>query len=101
MRQRRLLQRPGDLVPRRARRRNIHGRGGIAQSKVNDVQRTSSRPTVDHQTGCSVPIEELLAAVPHVPVSSEVRSRALRDCFTDPVERARHLLRSAERLGAL
>jgi sugar phosphate isomerase/epimerase len=46
-------------------------------------------------------IAELLAAVPLVPLSFEVRSRALRDGFTDPVERARHLLRRAERLGAL
>ena len=49
----------------------------------------------------SLPIDDLLAAVPQVPLSFEVRSRALRDGFTDPVERARHLLRSAERLGAL
>lgn len=49
----------------------------------------------------ALPIEELLAAVPHVPLSFEVRSRALRDGFTDPVERAQHLLRSAKRLGAL
>jgi sugar phosphate isomerase/epimerase len=40
----------------------------------------------------ALPIDELLAAVPHVPLSFEVRSRDLRDGFTDPVERARHLL---------
>lgn len=49
----------------------------------------------------ALPIEELLAAVPLVPLSFEVRSRALRDGFTDPVERARHLLMSAERFSAL
>lgn len=40
----------------------------------------------------ALPIDELLAAVPGVPLSFEVRSRALRDGFTDPVERARHVL---------
>ena len=49
----------------------------------------------------ALPITELLAAVPQVPLSFEVRSRALRDGFPDPVERARHLLRSAERVKAL
>lgn len=49
----------------------------------------------------ALPITELLAAVPRVPLSFEVRSRALRDGFSDPVERARHLLRSAERVKAL
>jgi sugar phosphate isomerase/epimerase len=45
----------------------------------------------------ALPIDELLAAVPEVPLSFEVRSRALRDGFTDPVERARHLLAVADR----
>lgn len=49
----------------------------------------------------ATPIEELLPTVSHGPVSFGVRSRALYDDFTDPVERARYLLRSAERLGAL
>lgn len=49
----------------------------------------------------ALPIDDLLAAVPDVPLSFEVRSRALRDGFTDPVERARHLLRRAERFRAL
>lgn len=40
----------------------------------------------------ALPIEELLRVVPDVPLSFEVRSRALRDGFSDPVERARHLL---------
>lgn len=45
----------------------------------------------------ALPIDELLAAVPDVPLSFEVRSRSLRDDFTDPVERARHLLDAARR----
>jgi len=45
----------------------------------------------------ALPIDELLAAVPHVPLSFEVRSRALRDGFTDPVDRARHLLSAVRR----
>ena len=49
----------------------------------------------------ALPIDDLLAVVPDVPLSFEVRSRALRDGFTDPVERARHLLRRAERFRAL
>jgi sugar phosphate isomerase/epimerase len=46
----------------------------------------------------ALPIDELLAAVPEVPLSFEVRSRALREGFTDPVERARHLLAAARRV---
>lgn len=46
----------------------------------------------------ALPIDELLAAVPDVPLSFEVRSRTLRDGFTDPVERARHLLAAARRV---
>lgn len=49
----------------------------------------------------SLPITELLTAVPFVPLSFEVRSRALRDGFSDPVDRARHLLGSAERFAVL
>jgi len=48
-----------------------------------------------------LPISGLLAAVPDVPLSFEVRSRALREGFTDPVERARHLLGRVEHLGAM
>jgi len=33
---------------------------------------------------------------PHVPFSVEVRSKALRDAFPDPVERARHLLNATQ-----
>lgn len=40
----------------------------------------------------ALPIDELLTVVPDVPLSFEVRSRALRDGFADPVERARFLL---------
>ena len=42
--------------------------------------------------GGALPIAELLNAVPGVPLSFEVRSRTLRDDFSDPVERARFLL---------
>ncbi|MFM9036447.1 MAG: sugar phosphate isomerase/epimerase family protein [Actinomycetota bacterium] len=42
-----------------------------------------------------LPIEELLAVVPDVPLSFEVRSRRLRDDWPDPVERARVLLNAA------
>lgn len=47
----------------------------------------------------SLPILELLAAVPVALLSFEVRSRALRDGFTDPVDRARHLLTSAQKFS--
>jgi len=47
----------------------------------------------------ALPIAELLSAVPYAPLSFEVRSRALRDGFSDPVERARHLLVSAEKFA--
>jgi sugar phosphate isomerase/epimerase len=40
----------------------------------------------------SLPIVELLQAVPEVPLSFEVRSKFLRD-ITDPVNRAKHLLK--------
>ena len=43
----------------------------------------------------SLPIVELLQAVPDVPLSFEVRSKFLRD-ITDPVERAKHLLKFAQ-----
>ncbi len=49
----------------------------------------------------ALPIAELLATVPFAPLSFEVRSRALREGFTDPVERARHLLKSAQRFSDL
>jgi sugar phosphate isomerase/epimerase len=40
----------------------------------------------------ALPITELLSTVPDVPLSFEVRSRHLREHFSDPVERARYLL---------
>ena len=43
----------------------------------------------------SLPIVELLQVVPNVPLSFEVRSKFLRD-ITDPVERAKHLLKFAQ-----
>ena len=43
----------------------------------------------------SLPIVELLQAVPNVPLSFEVRSKFLRD-IADPVERAKHLLKFAQ-----
>ena len=39
-----------------------------------------------------LPIAEMCAAIPNVPISFEVRSKALRENFSDDVERARHLL---------
>ena len=47
----------------------------------------------------ALPIAELLAAVPDVPISFEVRSKYLRENFTDPVERARHLLKMSAHLA--
>jgi sugar phosphate isomerase/epimerase len=43
----------------------------------------------------SLPIAELMQAIPDVPLSFEVRSQFLRD-ITDPVERAKHLLKFAQ-----
>ena len=43
----------------------------------------------------SLPIAELLQAVPDVPLSFEVRSKFLRD-INDPVERAKYLLKFAQ-----
>jgi len=43
----------------------------------------------------SLPIAELLQAIPDVPLSFEVRSQFLRD-IADPVERAKYLLRFAQ-----
>jgi len=43
----------------------------------------------------SLPIAELMQAIPDVPLSFEVRSKFLRD-ITDPVERAKYLLRFAQ-----
>ena len=43
----------------------------------------------------SLPIAELMEAIPDVPLSFEVRSQFLRD-ITDPVERAKHLLKFAQ-----
>jgi hypothetical protein len=42
-----------------------------------------------------LPIAELMQAIPDVPLSFEVRSQFLRD-ITDPVERAKHLLKFAQ-----
>lgn len=46
-----------------------------------------------------LPIDELLSIVPDVPISFEVRSKYLREGFTDPVERAKHLLKMSAHLG--
>jgi sugar phosphate isomerase/epimerase len=46
-----------------------------------------------------LPIAELLTVVPDVPISFEVRSKFLRENFTDPVERARHLLKMSSHLA--
>lgn len=37
-----------------------------------------------------LPVAEVLAAIPNVPISYEVRSKWMRDTFPDPVDRARH-----------
>jgi sugar phosphate isomerase/epimerase len=47
----------------------------------------------------ALPIAELLQLVPNVPISFEVRSRALRDGFTDATERAKHLWKFASVLA--
>jgi len=46
-----------------------------------------------------LPIDELLSIVPDVPISFEVRSKYLREGFTDPVERAKHLLKMSAHLA--
>lgn len=46
-----------------------------------------------------LPIDELLRAVPDVPLSFEVRSQELRDGFSDPVERARYVLAAVRHLA--
>lgn len=46
----------------------------------------------------SLPISELLAVVPQVPISLELRSESLRTAFPDPVERARAVRISMERV---
>jgi sugar phosphate isomerase/epimerase len=46
----------------------------------------------------ALPIGETLATVPAVPLSFEVRSRALRGGWPDPVERARRVLLAATAL---
>lgn len=45
----------------------------------------------------TLPLDGLLAAVPEVPISFEVRSAWLRDTYPDPVERARAVLTSVQR----
>jgi len=47
----------------------------------------------------ALPIEGLLAAVPAVPLSFEVRSRFLREAFVDSVERSRFLFAQVQSLG--
>ena len=47
----------------------------------------------------ALPIAELLQVVPDVPISFAVRSRALRDGFTDATERAKHLWKFASVLA--
>ncbi len=46
----------------------------------------------------SLPISELLAVVPDVPLSMELRSESLRNAFPDPVERARAVRTATERV---
>ena len=46
----------------------------------------------------SLPIRELLAVIPDVPISLELRSETLRAAFPDPVERARAVRMSMERV---
>ena len=45
-----------------------------------------------------LPLAETLAEVPDVPLSFELRSRALLTAYPDPVERARAVLTAARRL---
>jgi len=45
-----------------------------------------------------LPLLDVLGAVPNVPVSIELRSRALMSLYPDPVERARAVLRSTRSL---
>lgn len=44
-----------------------------------------------------LPINELLTAIPLVPISLELRSERLLAAFPDPVERAEHLLRTTRK----
>jgi sugar phosphate isomerase/epimerase len=46
----------------------------------------------------SLPLRDVLAAVPGVPVSVELRSRALTERYPDPVERARAVRRACDRV---
>ena len=46
----------------------------------------------------ALPLAETLRAVPHVPVSIELRSRALCEYYPDPVERARQVLAATTRV---
>ena len=47
-----------------------------------------------------LPLRQVLANVPGVPISVELRSRSLRDRYTDPVERARVVLDATRRVIA-
>ena len=47
-----------------------------------------------------LPIDELLAAVPAVPISLELRSEFLRTHYVDPIERARAVRASMDRYVA-
>lgn len=44
----------------------------------------------------ALPIRDMISAVPDVPLSIELRSRALNDRYPDPVERASAVLRSVQ-----
>jgi sugar phosphate isomerase/epimerase len=46
----------------------------------------------------ALPLTEVLAAVPDVPVSLELRSRSLMSAYPDPTERARAVLAATRRL---
>jgi sugar phosphate isomerase/epimerase len=47
----------------------------------------------------ALPIAELLAALPEVPISFEIRSEKLLEDFPDPVERAAHVWSTSRLLG--
>jgi sugar phosphate isomerase/epimerase len=48
-----------------------------------------------------LPIAELLAAVPDVPLSFELRSRALREAHPDPLDRARAVRAAVAVVGSV
>lgn len=69
-------QRPDDLYDEAVNGRLLPGEGGL-------------------------PLADLLLAVPSVPLSLELRSRALRDAYPDPQRRATEILAATRRLLAL